>query len=54
MVGAGWGGGWMVFHPAPPNLVPIFSPGCSIQDELFGSFEQLLTLADKKGSTYDR
>lgn len=27
---------------------------CSIQDELFGSFEQLLALADAKGSTYDR
>ena len=28
--------------------------GCSIQDELFGSFEQLLALADEKGATYDR
>ena len=28
--------------------------GCSIQDELFGSFEQLLSLADSKGATYDR
>ena len=27
---------------------------CSIQDELFGSFEQLLNLADAKGATYDR
>ncbi|KAK9905575.1 hypothetical protein WJX75_002363 [Coccomyxa subellipsoidea] len=27
---------------------------CSIQDELFASFEQLLALADKKGTTYDR
>jgi G3E family GTPase len=27
---------------------------CSIQDELFGSFEQLLNLADPKGATYDR
>ena len=27
---------------------------CSIQDELFGSFEQLLSLADAKGATYDR
>ena len=27
---------------------------CSIQDELFGSFEQLLGLADAKGATYDR
>lgn len=27
---------------------------CSIQDELFGSFEQLLALADAKGATYDR
>ena len=26
---------------------------CSIQDELFGSFEQLLSLADAKGATYD-
>ena len=25
-----------------------------IQDELFGSFEQLLSLADAKGATYDR
>jgi G3E family GTPase len=28
--------------------------GCSIQDELFGSFEQLLALADARGGTYDR
>ncbi|CAL8471986.1 g11528 [Coccomyxa elongata] len=27
---------------------------CSIQDELFGSFEQLLALSDKKGTSYDR
>ncbi|KAK9846333.1 hypothetical protein WJX81_001781 [Elliptochloris bilobata] len=27
---------------------------CSIQDELFASFEQLLALADRKGTTYDR
>ena len=27
---------------------------CSIQDELFGSFEQLLSLADAKGASYDR
>ena len=28
--------------------------GCSIQDELFASFEQLLALADQNGTTYDR
>ena len=28
--------------------------GCSIQDELFMSFEQLLSLADRKGVQYDR
>jgi len=28
--------------------------GCSIADELFTSFEQLLTLADRKGVKYDR
>ncbi|KAK9819758.1 hypothetical protein WJX72_002032 [[Myrmecia] bisecta] len=27
---------------------------CSIQDELFASFQQLLDMADKRGSTYDR
>lgn len=43
-----------VVNPPPFPPPPFFSPGCSIQDELFGSFEQLLTLADKKGSTYDR
>lgn len=28
--------------------------GCSIADELFDSFQQLLTLADRKGVVYDR
>lgn len=28
--------------------------GCSIADELFVSFQQLLTLADRKGVKYDR
>ena len=28
--------------------------GCSIQDELFSSFEQLLSIADRKGISYDR
>ena len=32
----------------------LLTAGCSIQDELFGSFEQLLALADEKGATYDR
>ena len=32
----------------------LLTPGCSIQDELFGSFEQLLALADEKGAKYDR
>ena len=32
----------------------MLTAGCSIQDELFGSFEQLLALADEKGATYDR
>lgn len=32
----------------------LLGAGCSIQDELFGSFEQLLALSDKKGTTYDR
>ena len=33
---------------------PALDAGCSIQDELFASFEQLLALADRKGITYDR
>ncbi len=28
--------------------------GCNIQDELFGSFEQVLALADKRGEPYTR
>ncbi len=28
--------------------------GCSIQDELFASFEQLIQLADKRGLPFDR
>ena len=28
--------------------------GCNIQDELFDSFDQLLDLADRKGTSYDR
>lgn len=32
----------------------VLRAGCSIQDELFASFEQLLDLAKKRGSTYDR
>lgn len=34
--------------------VAMLSAGCSIADELFVSFEQLLTLADRKGVKYDR
>ena len=34
--------------------VPYISAGCSIQDELFSSFEQLLSIADRKGVVYDR
>ncbi|KAL3158075.1 hypothetical protein ABBQ32_011681 [Trebouxia sp. C0010 RCD-2024] len=34
--------------------VAMPSAGCSIADELFVSFEQLLTLADRKGVKYDR
>ena len=33
---------------------PYFAAGCSIADELFTSFDQLLKLADRKGVTYDR
>ena len=37
-----------------PCLSSLLCPaGCSIQDELFASFEQLLTLADRKGGKYD-
>ena len=32
----------------------MFCAGCSIADELFDSFQQLLTLADSKGAVYDR
>ncbi len=35
-------------------LILSLSAGCSIADELFTSFEQLLTLADRKGVKYDR
>jgi hypothetical protein len=38
-------------HELTSSVAPI---GCSIQDELFASFEELLGLADKRGSTYDR
>ena len=39
--------------PCSVSQQPIVFAGCSIQDELFASFEQLLTLADRKGSKYD-
>lgn len=39
--------------PHPVSEPPMVFTGCSIQDELFASFEQLLTLADRKGSKYD-
>ena len=39
--------------PYPASEPPVVFAGCSIQDELFASFEQLLTLADRKGSKYD-
>ena len=32
----------------------VVCAGCNIQDELLDSFEQLLQLADRKGTTYDR
>ena len=35
-------------------MVYLLVAGCSLQDELFASFEQLLALADEKGTTYDR
>lgn len=28
--------------------------GCNLQDELFASFEQVLTMADKRGEPYAR
>ena len=36
------------------DLTMVQFAGCSIADELFSSFEQLLTLADRKGVKYDR
>ena len=39
--------------PYPVSEQPVVYAGCSIQDELFASFQQLLTLADRKGSKYD-
>ncbi len=36
------------------GLTVCFGAGCSIQEELFGSFEKLLTIADQKGVKYDR
>lgn len=41
-----WGG--LVRHAAAP------AAGCSIQDELFGSFEQLVAVGDKRGEPFDR
>ena len=41
--------------PLQPYLsLWLFAVGCSIADELFTSFQQLLTLADRKGVKYDR
>lgn len=37
-----------------PNSSRARLPACSIADELFGSFENLLTLSDKRGIPYDR
>lgn len=34
--------------------LPLPPAGCNIQDELFASFENLIALADKRGSSYDR
>lgn len=36
------------------HRVGTSNAGCSIADELFVSFEQLLTLADRRGIKYDR
>ena len=35
-------------------MPPTTAAGCSISDELFGSFDNLLALADKRGVPYDR
>ena len=38
-------------------IIPVCclrAAGCNIQDELFDSFDQLLDLADRKGTSYDR
>ena len=52
--GGGDGGGGENTKPIGALVLSVPLSGCSIQDELFGSFEQLLALADAKGSTYDR
>lgn len=36
------------------GIKKVSCAGCSIQDELFSSFEQLLSIADRKSITYDR
>lgn len=45
-------------QPAPSSTPlaaqPSLYPGCSIQDELFLSFQQLLDVSAKKGILYDR
>lgn len=35
-------------------LCHLLCAGCSIQDELFASFEQLISLSDKRGQPFDR
>lgn len=58
--------GSSVYLTTPNSPNPLYKPhtllntllnawtGCSIQDELFASFQQLLDAADKSGNKYDR
>lgn len=38
----------------PTQTIPFHIAGCSIADELFDSFENLLKVAERRGITYDR
>lgn len=38
----------------PLTTFSVLNAGCSIQDELFSSFEQLLKLMDTRGTQFDR
>jgi hypothetical protein len=41
-------------HHVPIHARQLACAGCTIQDELFASFEQVLGLGDKNGVQYDR